>query len=358
MQQRWTASVVATILASVAFACGGPQATERDVQAAPTPAPVTTADPMAPMASPSTGPMAGDAVTPASPMPGIGAAAAAPEPAGEMGKMLRLQVMLDRAGFSPGEIDGKAGSNVKRALAQYRKHREAADDAAATAALTGDQAPTLVMYTLTAEDVSGPFTTIPEDMMEKGKLDALGFRNALEALGEKFHASPALLEQLNTGKTLDQAGTEIVVPNVLDATVSGKAASVAVDESEFTVNALDESGRVLASYPATTGSKHDPLPVGTWKINGVQRDPVFNYNPDLFWDADKDHAKATIPAGPNNPVGVVWIDLSKEHYGIHGTPEPKTIGKTESHGCIRLTNWDAAELAGLVSPGVKAELTR
>ncbi len=120
--------------------------------------------------------------------------------------------------------------------------------------------------------------------------------------------------------------------------------------------AVDAAGRVLASYPATMGSQHDPLPLGAWTIKGVSREPTFNYNPDLFWDAEAGHAKAKIPPGPNNPVGMAWIDLSKEHYGIHGSPEPSRVGKTESHGCIRLTNWDVAELAALVAPGTPAIL--
>jgi lipoprotein-anchoring transpeptidase ErfK/SrfK len=129
-----------------------------------------------------------------------------------------------------------------------------------------------------------------------------------------------------------------------------------VDASDKTVAAFDAAGKLVAQYPATTGSEHDPLPIGTWKINGVSKNPSFHYNPDLFWDADAKDEKTTIKPGPNNPVGVVWIDLSKPHYGIHGTPEPSTIGKTQSHGCIRLTNWDAAELAQMVAPGMPAIL--
>ena len=129
-----------------------------------------------------------------------------------------------------------------------------------------------------------------------------------------------------------------------------------VDKSDFTVSLLDAADKVIAQYPASTGSEHDPLPVGEWKIQGVAKSPVFHYNPDLFWDADPKHAKATIPAGPNNPVGVVWVDLSKEHYGIHGTPEPSKIGKTESHGCIRMTNWSALAMAAAVKPGLPAIL--
>ena len=130
-----------------------------------------------------------------------------------------------------------------------------------------------------------------------------------------------------------------------------------VDKSDRAVIVQDAAGKVIARYPASMGSEHDPLPVGEWKINGATKEPpVFNYNPDLFWDADPTHGKATIPAGPNNPVGLVWIDLSKEHYGIHGTPRPENVGKTQSHGCIRLTNWDATELGGLVKAGMPALL--
>jgi lipoprotein-anchoring transpeptidase ErfK/SrfK len=133
-------------------------------------------------------------------------------------------------------------------------------------------------------------------------------------------------------------------------------AKVIVDQSDRSVIAQDAAGKVLARYPASMGSEHDPLPVGEWKVNGKSDNPVFNYNPDLFWDADLTHSKAKIPAGPNNPVGLVWIDLSKEHYGIHGTPRPENIGKTQSHGCIRLTNWDAVELGAAVKAGMPAVL--
>jgi lipoprotein-anchoring transpeptidase ErfK/SrfK len=137
---------------------------------------------------------------------------------------------------------------------------------------------------------------------------------------------------------------------------TGKAAKVVVDKSDASVTPVDAAGKPLARYPATMGSQHDPLPVGQWKVNGVQRNPPFFYNPDLFWDADESHAKAKLAPGPNNPVGTVWIDLNKPHYGIHGTPVPSTVGKTQSHGCIRLTNWDVEELARLVAPGTPAVL--
>jgi lipoprotein-anchoring transpeptidase ErfK/SrfK len=305
---------------------------------------------------------------PPPPMP-AGTRAAAQPPAAAKTDVLRLQVALDRAGFSPGALDGQSGTNTEKARGAYRKAH--GGEPQVTEALT--------RYRITEADAAGPYVAdIPSDLVEQAKLSHLGYRTIREAIAERFHATPALLERLNPDATF-AAGEEIVVPDVepmqmppdapdpaqkptaAEKKAEGQAAkdavkakpdvTVAVSKSTSALTVTDGAGKVLMYAPVTTGSEHDPLPIGEWKVNGVGLNPTFRYNPDLFWDADPTHTKALIPAGPNNPVGLVWVDISKEHYGLHGSPEPANIGRTESHGCVRLTNWDALRLAALVKPG-------
>jgi lipoprotein-anchoring transpeptidase ErfK/SrfK len=298
-----------------------------------------------------------------------------PESGSSAQRMLATQVALDRAGFSPGELDGQGGSKTRLALAAYRASERAPLDIAAEP---------LTTYTITDHDVAGPFIdSVPQDLMDQSKLPALSYTSPLEALAEKFHSSPSLLRRLNPSGSWT-AGETIKVPDVQPFELPGKAAErsavdraardaadappaaapakatgpveVVVSGQTRSLTVRDSAGKTLMYAPVTTGSEHDPLPIGEWKVVGVSWNPVFNYNPDLFWDAAPTQSKARIPAGPNNPVGVVWVDLNKEHFGMHGTPEPSTIGRTESHGCIRLTNWDASRLARLVRPGTKVIL--
>lgn len=280
-------------------------------------------------------------------------------PGASGGAVLRAQVLLGRAHFSCGEIDARYGQNLKKAIAAYQKARDLPAsgivDRETWQSLNADTGPVLVTAAIAPEDVAGPFTPIPEDMMAKAGLPALSYSSPLEGIAERYHSSPELLKKLNPGASFERAGEEIVVPSVASP-APPKAASIVVSKSQSAVVALDAAGKVLSRYPATIGSVHDPLPIGRWKVLGVSRNPLFHYNPDLFWDAKATDEKTRIAPGPNNPVGVAWIDLSKEHYGIHGTPEPSQIGKTHSHGCIRLTNWDVTELAAMVSPGTPAIL--
>lgn len=299
-------------------------------------------------------------------IPAVASAQKKPAPAVDMRQMLAAQVALDRAGFSPGEIDGRGGPKTRLALSQFQKSASLQPTGVVNEeTLTALRAPAepILSYTIAPQDVAGPFIgSMPKDMMESAKLPALTYTTALEALAEKFHASPALLQSLNP-EAKWAAGEVIKVPDVEPFELPTKAVKGAAGAIEVVISGAtkslvvkDAAGKILMHAPVTTGSSKDPLPIGDWKVTGVAWNPPFNYNPDLFWDADPAHAKAKIPAGPNNPVGVVWVDINKPHFGLHGTPEPSTIGRSESHGCIRLTNWDATKLGRLVSPGTKVTI--
>jgi lipoprotein-anchoring transpeptidase ErfK/SrfK len=286
-------------------------------------------------------------------------------PTGERcGDPVAFQVLLDRNGFSPGEIDGTLGDNAARALASFQKSRglpaNGRADCATWKALATPEAPEpFTRYRITAADARGPFTpNIPADLTEQAQLPALNYRNVTEMLSERFHAAPQLLVALNRGKKFEP-GVTIRVPNVTrymptrtgPANARATAVTVEVSRSASTLRVTGSDGALIFEAPVSSGSDHDPLPLGHWHVTAVSWMPVFHYNPALFWDADPSHAKATIKPGPNGPVGAVWVDINVPHYGLHGSGEPALIGHAYSHGCVRLTNWDAAKLAALVRPG-------
>lgn len=307
---------------------------------------------------------------------------------------LRVQVLLDRAHFSPGQIDASLGNLTHLLLAAFQSQHglpaTGNPDDATMQALEQIQTsqtnappqqpspaqpqaaqqpnpqpaqqqpqpqpavPTVVSYTLTYDDVRGPYSPIPPTMAAQAALPALNYPNPWDGLGEKFHCSAALLHRLNPQQKSLKPGDQITAPNIHHDVPQG-AASISVSKASRLLQVLDSSGKPIATYPATIGSQHDPLPIGDWKVTKVEWNPTFYYDPSLFWNANPKDAKAVIKPGPRNPVGVVWIGLDKEHYGIHGTPDPGGIGHVTSHGCVRLTNWDAAEVAQMVKSGTAVQ---
>ena len=324
--------------------------------------------------------------------------------------LMQAQVVLDRLGFAPGVIDGKEGLSTTNAIGGYQQANNLEptgklDEPTKAALDRWSNIPATRVVTIPESFAAGPFYATPDQPADQAKMPTLSYESLDEKLAERFHTTVAVLAELNPASATPtpatptvtptpesspsgtaftpqpgppskfRAGQKIRVPNIggdgIDAatvkdrdwlltlallgvgTGQPQADKIVVDKSDGTLQAFDEVGKLVAQFTATMGSSNDPLPLGDWKILGKAYNPPFNYNPKLFWDAKSGDEKAKLPPGPNGPVGVVWIDLSKEHYGIHGTPNPETIGRAESHGCVRLTNWDAARLAQMVSTSTK-----
>lgn len=279
--------------------------------------------------------------------------------------VLKTQVYLDRAHFSVGALDGRWGKNS--AISVYTWQRSHGlpptgdvDEATfRSIAAAGGGGPALTQYQITADDTKGPFVTIPDSVYDKAKLACLCYESLKEALAEKFHVTQDFLEQLNPNVKFSEAkaGDTIVVPNVRPPMTADQVdiASIIVSVSGNSFNALDSAGNVIFHAPTTLGNKYDPSPDETVKVVGIARNPNFHYQPTLFHEVPDSDPEAQLNPGPNSPVGVVWMALSKPHFGIHGTGDPESIGYASSHGCVRLTNWDAAEVSHRISKGVLVE---
>lgn len=290
--------------------------------------------------------------------------------------ILRAQILLDRLRFSPGSIDGHDGENFAAALdafaaANGKQAGGRLNEEVWQALVATYPEPVVVSYMIAEADLKGPFLkSVPKEFEAMAELDALSYTSPREELAERFHASPGLLAALNPKSGFDNAGEVIVVPaarpdpepaaitNRNVAASSGGAAPVVrieIDKAARRLQAFDADGRLRAAYPATIGSEEKPAPSGRFEIRAIARNPTYTYDPEYAFKGVRTKRKLTIPAGPNNPVGAVWLDLTAESYGIHGTPEPERIGKTFSHGCVRLTNWDVKDLASMVGKGTVVE---
>ncbi|AQR61536.1 hypothetical protein BZG35_07620 [Brevundimonas sp. LM2] len=361
-------SLASALLASVALsACDTPE---------PAQSPPTTPPTQASAPAGASGPLSAQAIEravwtpaedPAAPA-GAAASAQAPTAPGDEGaaaaattpprpEIIRAQILLERARFSPGAIDGLGGDNTSQAVAAFEEANglpvDGKLDDQVFARLIQGAGTVMTTYAITAADIAGPFEpNIPTDLVAQSELNALSYRTPLEMLAERFHVTEGLLTALNPGVNFAQAGQTLVVPAVAEQPLPAAVTRIAIDKAEGSLRAFGEDGTLLAFYPATVGSTARPAPTGRLTVVGVAPEPNYTYDPSRV-SYDRGDKRVVVPAGPNNPVGSVWIDLSRDTYGIHGTPEPSKIAKTASSGCVRLTNWSAEQLAKAVKPGVE-----
>lgn len=276
----------------------------------------------------------------------------------------RTQIALDRAGFSVGVIDGYEGDNYQRALAAF----QSVNNLELTGVLTPETWDMLsssfgenvaTQYTISADDLATEFVAdIPKDYAKMAELKAVSYTSASEMLAERFHMDEDFLKALNPTATFATEGEVIVVADPMRPIREASVTRIIVNAEYGRLHAYDQDGLLVADYPASVGSDSTPSPSGTHEVRAVAVNPTYTYNPDVNFTQGDNTEVLTIPAGPNGPVGSIWIDLTEPTYGIHGTPDPAKIAKTQSHGCVRLTNWDAAELAKLVSPGTIVEFSK
>ena len=271
----------------------------------------------------------------------------------------RMEVLLDRAGASPGVIDGYDGENLRKAVSAVKIMQGAKPDGRISSqllqALQGLDSGEGVIgsYVITEADAAAIVPVIPKDYGEMAKLSFLGYTSVAEELAERFHMDQKFFEALNP--TVKFVAGETVYGAITGPDRKGRVVRIEADKAARQVRAYNADGRLLVAYPATIGSEATPSPTGSFNVVAVAENPTYTYNPDLNFKQGNNDKVLTIPPGPNGPVGSVWIALSQPTFGIHGTPEPSLIDKAASHGCVRLTNWDAEELAKMVAKDVTVD---